>query len=257
MEGVSVNRPGRFDTVRNARWGTLAILALAFGIAEAVVVHLRSFLDPEGTRFPLVAFPQRLLGPELLREAATLVVLGAAAGLAMPTPAGRLAAWLFLFGGWDLVYYGALRLLIGWPRTLADWDLLFLLPVPWLGPVYAPAAIAATMFVAGGLVLRHEATGSSFQLRPRHLALAALGAGVCIASFLHDLPPTALDALPRRYPVERLIAGLALGIAAYADAWRFNARRARTAGKVARSSTADATTDTGPVLRESRSPAPR
>jgi hypothetical protein len=259
VQGESVNRPRQFDAGRRPRWDLLASLAVAFGIAEAVVViHLRSFLDPNGDRFPLVGFPAHLLRPEQIREAATLVVLGAAAGLSMPSPSGRLAAWLCLFGAWDLVYYGALRLMIGWPRTLGDWDLLFLLPVPWLGPVYAPVAIAVTMVVAGGLVLRHEAHGASFRLRPWHLGLAALGGGLCISSFLHDLPPTALGPLPHRYPVERWIAGLALGLAAYAGAWSLNTRRPRPAvPAAAASSTAGATTGTGPAPRESRSPAPR
>ena len=35
-------------------------------------------------------------------------------------------------------YYLFLIPLTGWPKSLLDWDILFLLPVPWWGPVIAP-----------------------------------------------------------------------------------------------------------------------
>ena len=32
------------------------------------------------------------------------------------------------------IFFGA----AGWPETVLDWDILFLLPLPWWGPVIAP-----------------------------------------------------------------------------------------------------------------------
>src|SRR5688500_7990731 len=55
------------------------------------------------------------------------------------------------FGAWDIFYYVFLRLISGWPRTLLDWDILFLLPLPWWGPVIAPVSIAVLMIVSGTL----------------------------------------------------------------------------------------------------------
>ena len=76
----------------------------------------------------------------------------AAAGLAI---AGNFRQWLagfmISFGVWDIFYYVFLRLLIGWPESLMTWDLLFLLPVPWVGPVIAPVLVSLSMIVAGGV----------------------------------------------------------------------------------------------------------
>jgi hypothetical protein len=89
---------------------------------------------------------------ELWREAATLVMLatvGLLAGRTWPRRAGYAA---IAFGAWDVFYYVFLRLMTGWPRTLLDWDILFLLPLPWWGPVLAPVSIALVMILWGTLV---------------------------------------------------------------------------------------------------------
>ena len=56
------------------------------------------------------------------------------------------------FGVWDIFYYAFLRLIVGWPQSLWDWDVLFLIPLPWWGPVLAPVAIAVLLIVGATLV---------------------------------------------------------------------------------------------------------
>lgn len=206
-----------------ARLLTLACVSIAFGVLEAAVVtYLRLSLDPGGRLFPAVALPGSLLAIELTREIATLVLLGAVAVLAARDATERFAAFLFLFGIWDLTYYAALRVMLQWPSDLRQWDLLFLLPVRWLGPVYAPVTVATTMMLAGALALRHASRQGTFKISRHHAGLAALGALVILSSFVRPSTWTTIEPQPKRFPAERLLLGEALGIAAFVDAWRRN-----------------------------------
>jgi hypothetical protein len=134
---------------------------------------------------------------------------------------------LFLFGLWDLAYYVALRFLMGWPYSLTDWDLLFLLPIPWLAPVYAPVTVAVIMVSVGVVTWRSEVRRGCFRVSIRHAAAAILGGTLCIWTFVGDADARALRALPERYPLEGLVAGLALAVAAYLDAWPVNRTSSR------------------------------
>src|SRR5258708_33485736 len=89
---------------------------------------------------------------ELWREAATLILLAAVGWLAGRTWRQRAGYAALAFGIWDVLYYVFLRPISGWPNTLLDWDILFLLPLPWWGPVLAPGSIAVLMILWGTLV---------------------------------------------------------------------------------------------------------
>jgi len=210
-------------------WTGLLVAAVAFGIVEAVLVMAyRTFLDPRGSLFPLLPLPPALATWERLREAATLLLLGGTAHLACRRAASKVAAFLFLFGVWDVTYYIVLRGSLGWPRGGHDWDLLFLLPVPWIGPVYAPVVIAAVLIAVGTFVLQHEARRGVFRVHALHGVAAGVGGLLCVWSFVEDDAARALVALPSRYAVEFLVLGLAIGVGAFVDAVRRN-RRARGA----------------------------
>jgi hypothetical protein len=140
------------------RW--LALFAVAMGWLEAVVVvYLRAILGiAHGEALPSTAevmhrFAQShlLLRIEQSREAATLIMLAAVGWLAAERFAGRLGGFLLVFGLWDISYYVALRILVGWPRSLFDMDLLFLLPTHpwWYQPVWVPVLISCGMIALG------------------------------------------------------------------------------------------------------------
>ncbi len=93
---------------------------------------------------------------EVWREAATLVMLATVGLLAGRTWRRRAGYWALAFGAWDIFYYVFLRLMSGWPRTLLDWDILFLLPLPWWGPVLAPVSIALVMILWGTLATQWD-----------------------------------------------------------------------------------------------------
>jgi hypothetical protein len=208
--------------VHGSKLAALVVLAGAFGVVEAaIVVELRSWLDPGGTLFPRVVVPSEILRAEAGREIATLCVLAAAGWLAGTTWVARFAAFLIAFGCWDLVYYAALWGWMDWPTSLGTWDLLFLVPVPWYGPVYAPMSVAAIMIGAGGIASRHERM-ARFRVRPGHILAALVGGTMIFASFV--LPARGGVQPPGRYPVEWWAAGLAVGITAFLHAWRWNRR---------------------------------
>ncbi len=137
-----------------ARAILLAVFAAAMAFVEAaVVVDLRALLGA-GPIFPMKDLPPLLLSIEIGREAATLVMLILAAVLSVRGAARRMGAFLFLFAVWDVLYYAWLWATTGWPAGVNDWDILFLVPLPWVGPVWSVLVICAGMAAYGVLFLR-------------------------------------------------------------------------------------------------------
>jgi len=128
----------------------VAIFAIAMGFLEAVVVvYLREIYYPDGFSFPLTIIEPGIFGIELIREVTTLVMLISIGLLAGRSANGKFAWFLFTFGIWDIFYYVALKIFLDWPESLLTWDILFLIPVIWIGPVLAPLICSLTMIVFG------------------------------------------------------------------------------------------------------------
>jgi len=157
-------------------------------VEAAVVVYLRRLYYPDGqlTLFPMRVWRTSDLLVELAREAATIAMILAVALLAVPGRTRRLAAFLYVFGVWDLCYYLWLKLALGWPVSWADWDILFLIPWPWLAPWFTPAVVALLFALWGGGVLARE-TETVVPRRAALLAAAALS--LVLASFLEPALP--------------------------------------------------------------------
>ncbi len=196
---------------RRATYTVLCVFALALGwIEAAVVVYLRELYYPGGFRFPVILMPSRLVVVETVREACTLVVLGAVAWLAARRTAARMGAFLLLFGVWDLTYYGVLKLVLGWPDRLATWDILFLIPLPWIGPVWAPGVVAVLFVIAGSYLFWTADRSRSY--RRQDVAVLILSAVVIIAAFLAEWRVVADERVPQEFPVWLFWAGVLLGI---------------------------------------------
>jgi hypothetical protein len=147
------DKDGETRAVR-ARWFIVVGFATAMAWVEsACVYYLRVLVDRIE---PYQPNPLPIVGTlghvELVREGATLVMLLMVGVLAGRTWRPRLGYAALAFGVWDILYYVFLRIMSGWPSSLLDWDILFLLPLPWWGPVLAPMSIAALMIVWGTLV---------------------------------------------------------------------------------------------------------
>jgi hypothetical protein len=93
---------------------------------------------------------------ELPREFATMVMLFAVGVLAGRTWRARIGYAAVAFGVWDIFYYVFLKMMCGWPHSLLDWDILFLLPLPWWGPVLAPVLISLLMILWGTFASQFE-----------------------------------------------------------------------------------------------------
>ncbi len=187
----------------------VVVFAGAFAWVEAsVVVYLRDLYYPLGFAFPLKVFPQDRLSVELIREFSTLAMLAAVGMLAGSTRWGRIAWFAIAFGAWDIFFYLWLKLGIDWPSSLFEWDILFLLPLPWIGPVIAPIAISFFLIISGLLLLRYERE-QPFRPPVSAWVLGAAGTALALWSFMSDTDATLRGALPGRYPYELLGAGLA------------------------------------------------
>ncbi|ALO15345.1 hypothetical protein L21SP5_01703 [Salinivirga cyanobacteriivorans] len=135
---------------------------IAFGITMAmfeasVVVYLRELYYPEGFSFPLKLTSDNVAITEFLREAASLIMIGAVAWLAGRGFTQRFAWFLIIFAIWDIFYYVFLKAILNWPESFMTWDILFLIPVHWTGPVIAPVLISLIMIALGTLMLKFTA----------------------------------------------------------------------------------------------------
>ncbi len=196
----------------------VAVFAFAMAYVEAAsVVYLRRIYDITDL-FRDVAPYDRVLSPvELGREAATLIMLAAVGWAVGRTWQSRVGFAFFAFGVWDIFYYVWLRLLIGWPTSLLDPDILFLIPLPWWGPVLSPILIALLAVAGGAAAIAQEDRGRTISLGIPEWASLALGAAAVLYAFMADalaILPAGAEALsalrptPFRWPI--YVAGLAL-----------------------------------------------
>jgi hypothetical protein len=203
--------------VQRDRLVPLAAFAAAMAYAEAaVVVYLRRALGVVDILSDVPPYDPAIALTEIAREAATLVMLLAAGWVAGRTRQTRIGFAFYAFGLWDILYYVWLRLLIGWPASLFAWDLLFLIPLPWWGPVLSPVLIALLCTAGGALAVVAEDRSVRARAGPRERAAVAAGGLAVLYAFMADalaaLPaaPEELNALkPSRFPWPIYLAGLA------------------------------------------------
>ena len=169
---------------------TATVYAVAMAYLEsAIVVYLRRLYYPQGFDFPLVLIDIPTLLLELGREAATIVML-ATVGIALGrTKVGKFASFLLLFGIWDIWYYIWLKIFLDWPASLLTCDVLFLIPVPWVGPVLAPVTVALTMIGMGLVMLHLEQRGPVLAAGKTVWLAQIVACLIVIVSFTMDVVP--------------------------------------------------------------------
>ena len=168
-------------------WLVVFVFAVAMAWLEAATVYyLRVLVD---RLIPYQADPLPIrgtLGPvELVREAATLVMLLTVGMLSGRTWQARLGYSAIAFGVWDIFYYVFLKVIYDWPTSLFEWDILFLLPLPWWGPVLAPMSVALLMIVWGTLVTQPE-RDPAHQPAGATGVLASIGIALALYVFMAD-----------------------------------------------------------------------
>lgn len=166
---------------------SLATFSIAMGFLEAVVVvYLRQLYYPEGFAFPLKPMAREGFFLESLRELSTLIMLISVGVVAGRTFSERLAYMLYCFGVWDIFYYVWLKVLLDWPESFLTWDILFLIPVVWAGPVLAPLTCAFTMVAIGVSILYLHDKGRSTEISFFEWAVLSLGAFAIFFSFIWE-----------------------------------------------------------------------
>ncbi len=166
-------------------WVVFFSIAMGF-LESAVVIYLRSVMYPGGFTFPLRPLNHNLAVVELWREAATIVMLLAVGMLVGKNKAERLAYFILSFAVWDIFYYVFLYVFLAWPESLFTWDILFLIPVPWVGPVITPVLIALTMIAFALTIIRCSSHGKVVSLQAKEIGLLVMGSAVAVASFIED-----------------------------------------------------------------------
>jgi hypothetical protein len=199
---------------RNLLWISLFATAFAF-VESSVVVYLRAIYYPDRFTFPLKLISDHHLIVELVREAATIVMLAVVGILAGSKPWEKFAYFLVAFGVWDIFYYIWLKVALDWPSAFTDWDILFLIPLPWIGPVIAPVAISFIMITCGSLIVIRVAKGQYFHPSIMSWVLASCGTIIFIYSFMSDIGATLGGQLPAPYGYWFLVAGVVLYVLSY------------------------------------------
>jgi hypothetical protein len=212
----------------------LFLFGISFGYVEAaVVIYLRALYEPlrqrltpgraPGDLFPLVdrdrmvaEAPEtgRLLNVEVIREAATIIMLAAAAMLVAGERSLWLPAFSIAFGVWDVCFYLFLKLWIDWPASLMTWDLLFLLPVPWVAPVLAPVLVSFTIIGCGLAALYRPV-----HIRSREWIGLVLGGGLVFLSFTWDFRNLLAGSLPHSFAWWLFLAGELLSLGTFLRAF--------------------------------------
>jgi hypothetical protein len=172
-------------------WGWTLVTAIIYSIAmgyleSAVVIYLRAIYYPYGFNFPLAPIDQTIAITEMGREAATIIMLFSIAILAGKTVIQKFAYFLLCFAIWDIFYYLFLFLIVGWPDSLMTWDILFLLPLPWVGPVIAPVIISLTMILLGLILIIGEENSKPVRIKATAWIGLIIGSVVIILSFMND-----------------------------------------------------------------------
>ncbi len=183
-------------------------------VEAAVVIYLRQLLHVEGSNITLSGIPRGIFTVEIVREFTTLVMLISVGVLAGNRPLGRFGSFIIAFGVWDIFYYVFLSIFHGWPRSFLDWDLLFLIPVPWMAPVLAPVLVSCGLIFSGYWLLIREQQKKRIVVSLSDWIIEAVATVLILYSFTNNNSVST----PEVFSWIIFLAGLALGVSYFV--WR-------------------------------------
>jgi len=166
-------------------WVTFFSVAMGF-LESSVVIYLRKIYYQHGFCFPLQPIDHSIAIVEIWREAATIIMLLAVGVLAGKSRAERFAWFIYSFAIWDIFYYVFLWVFLGWPESFLTWDILFLIPVPWVGPVITPVIISCIMILFALTIAYHAERKEKVGMKKIESLLLIVGSLVTIVSFTED-----------------------------------------------------------------------
>lgn len=228
------------------RWtyATLFFMAMAF-LESAVVVYLRALYYPDGFHFPLRPMTGVVVITEIWREVGTMIMLWTVGAMMVRSALDRFAWFCYGFGVWDLFYYIWLKVLLDWPANWSEPDLLFLLPVPWVGPVWAPSMVSLGLIALAIIILGKRALDAHWHPGLRTWVLLFAAVGLFLTSFMMDPVAQGLGTsgfmvadgphqgsvstvidnyVPGRFPWGWFAGGVVMGMAGLWSAWVLDRR---------------------------------
>ena len=165
---------------------TVFAIAMAF-LEAAVVIYLRRLFYVGGFSFPLKGFLETsVTNIEWAREFFTIVMLVSIALLAAKKFYERFTYFLYAFAVWDIFYYIWLKASLGWPASLLTWDVLFLIPFPWVGPVLAPLIVSVTMVAFAFIIFNLTDKGRNVKFSFLESSGLIIGTIAILFTFLYD-----------------------------------------------------------------------
>jgi hypothetical protein len=164
---------------------TVAVFGIAMAYLEsAVVVYMRELYYPEGFNFPLRMIEGRIAVTEIFREAATMLMLITIAMIVSKRAIERFAWFIYTFAVWDIFYYVFLFILLGWPPSLMTWDILFMIPVTWTGPVVAPVINSITMIILANIIIHNSSLKPGFRVKITEWTLLVVGSCIVLYTYM-------------------------------------------------------------------------
>src|SRR5262249_25468315 len=215
----------------------LACFGIVFGYVEAAaVVYIRAAIDPIHHRlfpdrdpsdlFPLISAEQwshespatHMVFLEVSREVSTVLLTVVVALAVSQNVRQWFASFMLAFGVWDVFYYLWLRLLLGWPRTFGDWDLVLAFPLPWVGPVWAPLVVSGVMIATACVFFWCESSARPLRPQAIHWIAVLTGMLVTMASFWWDARSILANGVPEWFNWPLLLTGIMIGLAGFLHA---------------------------------------
>ena len=163
---------------------TFFSIAMAW-MEASTVAYLRTLvnrIEPyQQTPLPIIS---SFGATEIVREAATLIMLLTVGWLAGTSWKSKLGFFMAAFGVWDIFYYLFLKIIVGWPHSFFDWDILFLMPLPWWGPVLSPILISIVLIILGGLLAHSEINNVTFRFGKLGWSFYVCGSFIALYVFM-------------------------------------------------------------------------
>jgi hypothetical protein len=187
---VSLKGGGSLQS-KSLKWVAVFAVAMAY-VESAAVVYLRRILGVTDLIRDMAPFDPQIARIEVGRELATLIMITALGWALGRSWQARWAFACYAFGVWDIFYYVWLRVFLGWPSSLLEQDVLFLIPLPWWGPVLSPLLIAILAVAGGAKAVRIDDLGGTIRPGPARWAAFLAGTFTVLYAFMAD----AIAALP-------------------------------------------------------------
>ena len=172
------------ENTRKIIW--LTLFSIGFGLMECVLVlYGRGIYFTDGFNFPIPMLDDIHFTSELFRELSTMIMLVSIAILSGKTNYEKFGWFLFCFGIWDIFYYIFLKAFINWPESLLTWDILFLIPTVWTGPVLAPV-LSSIIMITIGLILAYYNQKSIVFINKKEWLFLSSGGFITFISYTWD-----------------------------------------------------------------------